>query len=172
MIDVARLEGSDSAKTKPRKKLSARYGALANPAAGEGEIQIVDLGDADQIDSGVNAARRVLQRPNNRDGRRGLALDDDDAEAEKKQRDAPGRTGPIDSPSNLEKIGGARQLIVSPDAALWLIPWGALPLVDGRYAVEAYQFQYVVSGRDLMAEPATTADTTAAGSHGKTPTMT
>jgi hypothetical protein len=44
---------------------------------------------------------------------------------------------------------GTKQLIVSPDASLWLVPWETLPMQDGRNAVDAYQIRCLVSGRDL-----------------------
>ena len=60
----------------------------------------------------------------------------------------------------LEQVGTAKKLFISPDAALWLVPWAALPLADGRYAIQQYQFQFVISGRDLVVPAAAATDTT------------
>ena len=47
-------------------------------------------------------------------------------------------------------LGGTRMLLLSPDGALNLVPFGALVDEDGRYLVENYTITYLTSGRDLL----------------------
>src|SRR5262249_15999757 len=49
-----------------------------------------------------------------------------------------------------KELDGAERWILSPDGALWLVPWSALPLNDQTVAVEKHPIQLVVSGRDLL----------------------
>src|SRR4051794_39093770 len=51
----------------------------------------------------------------------------------------------------LPSIGTAEGWLLSPDGNLWLVPWEALPLPRGGYAVERHRIHYVNSGRDLVA---------------------
>src|SRR5262249_35913187 len=53
-----------------------------------------------------------------------------------------------------ERLAPAREWIISPDGALWLVPWGILPLEDGSYAVEKHKIRYVITGRDLIRQHA------------------
>jgi CHAT domain-containing protein len=53
----------------------------------------------------------------------------------------------------LSHIGRYEQWFISPDSNLWLVPWSALPLKDGRFAIEGHRIQYLVSGRDLILNP-------------------
>jgi CHAT domain-containing protein len=50
----------------------------------------------------------------------------------------------------LKEIEPVRHWVLSPDSDLWLLPWEALPLAGGKYAVERHDVTYVVSGRDLL----------------------
>ena len=49
------------AKGKEKKYKSARYVAWIIPAVGSGEVQIVDLGEAEAIDNAIQAARKSVQ---------------------------------------------------------------------------------------------------------------
>src|SRR5262245_40879291 len=50
----------------------------------------------------------------------------------------------------LDIIGKSNHWYVSPSNALWLAPWGALPLPGGAYALEKHPITYLLSGRDLL----------------------
>lgn len=47
-------------------------------------------------------------------------------------------------------LGDARQVLLSPDGALNLLPFAALVDEQGQYLVERYAFTYLTSGRDLL----------------------
>lgn len=126
--------------------LGPRYLAWVVPRAGDGKVELQDLGNADQIESALAKVRFEL-------------------------RAAPDRLFPANQAevcaeisgllaelcklvlSPLERrLDGKSHLIISPDASLWLVPWASLTLPDSRYAVEKYTFEFVTTGRALLAE--------------------
>jgi CHAT domain-containing protein len=124
-----------------------RYVAWVIPPPDRGTVRLIDLGDSGPIDNAIAAVRIAMQFDR--------ATYDAEGEPEYEKR----ATRPLNllSRSILGPlrafIDPASRWVVSPDAALWLVPWQALPLGDGIYAVERHLIHLVVSGRDL-ASPA------------------
>lgn len=122
----------------------ARYAAWVIPPAGKGNVRIIDIGEAEKIDAAVAACRKAI-----RDAPARIRADGE-VEAEK------GLRKPLEALAALvlqpleEHIGRSERWLISPDAALWLAPWSALPLKDGSYAIEKHPIQLLVSGRDLV----------------------
>ena len=154
LIEIARYDIANfKARGGEKSWLPPRYVAWLIPASRQGEISIVDLGEAEKIDDAIAQARQLLDKAEKTIGEDGETRAE--AQIRRKMREL---TGLVFEP--LEKhFGAARQLIVSPDAALWLVPWGALPLQGGLYAIEKYQIRYVVSGRDLVSQTTSKAAT-------------
>jgi CHAT domain-containing protein len=149
LIEIARFRVNIFKHTKDEPNwLPPHYAAWLIPAEGQGRISIVDLGEARPIDDAVQQARKALERSEQIIGESG------EAKAEKLLRDAMHGLARLVFEPLEAHFGQARQLIVSPDAALWLVPWGALPLPGGQYAIEKYQIHYVISGRDLLSPAA------------------
>lgn len=144
-VDIARFEVFNIyGKVGDRGWLPARYAAWITPAAGRGDVQIIDLGEAEPIDKLITDARQSIAATD-------AILNVGEIEAEKRTQELLSQL----SRGVLEPIVKAlpndtQRLLLSPDASLWLVPWAALPLSDGRYAVEQYEIQYLVSGRDLL----------------------
>lgn len=93
----------------------------------------VELGAAAPIEQTIRAWRVALANPRSTDVRQlARALDE--------QLMRPVR----------RLLGDTRQLFISPDEALNLIPFGALVDEQNRYLVETYALTYLTSGRDLL----------------------
>lgn len=154
LIDIARFEVFDfRAKGKGYDWKPARYVAWIVPPKGSGEIGVVDLGDAQEIEQTVHAYREAMiaAGPHN-----GSMPDLAEQVAEKKLMDlarplAKMVTEPIfNAIEAVVPNANIKELVISPDAELWLVPWGALPLQDGRYTIEQFAIRTVISARDVL----------------------
>jgi hypothetical protein len=59
---VCNLAGGFVHPDEEPKDLPARYAAWLTPAAGQGDVQLIDLGETDRIDAAVKALREELRR--------------------------------------------------------------------------------------------------------------
>jgi len=154
LIDIARFDVFNyAARRKGEDWNPARYAAWIVPPQGKGEVQVVDLGDASAIDTAVAAYRDTLRAASNA---KGSTTNGSEAKAEQVLREsAKPLVDKVLQPmmAGVRAAGceeSAQELIISPDGELWLLPWGALPLEDGRYLVGKYATATVTSGRDLL----------------------
>ena len=99
----------------------------------QGDVQWKELGDAKTIDHQVELFRQALSDPQRKDVRQ-LARAMDETVMQ-----------PIRS-----LLGDARQLLVSPDGELNLVPFAAMVDERGQYLIENYSMTYLTSGRDLL----------------------
>ncbi len=144
-VDISQMRQYNYAGRTPTESWGEeQYVAWLIPAASEGEIQFVQLGDAKEIDRLVRAAREAIQLAPTIVPDQG-ELDAEQQAREKLQALAQRVFAPLHP-----HVKSANHLILSPDGLLWLAPWAAMPLESGEYLVEKYQIQYVNSGRDLV----------------------
>lgn len=128
-----------------------RYAAWIVPSAGQGDVRVIDLGEAAAIDAAVAAVRQGLLAAQGGSKQKSVIVEKGEAEAEKELQTALASLGRLVLTPLLGHIDGKEQWVISPDGPLWLVPWAALPLKDGRYAIEGHTIRHVVSGRDLVA---------------------
>jgi CHAT domain-containing protein/Tfp pilus assembly protein PilF len=98
-----------------------------------GEPSWVDLGDAAKIDRDAARLRTALRNPRRADFRELARVVDEEV------------MQPV-----RKLLGGSRQILISPDSALNLVPLSALVDEQEHYLVENYTFTYLTSGRDLL----------------------
>ena len=145
-FDVYNFEFAARADTwKP-----AHYAAWIIPPAGEGDVKIVDLGEASSIDDAVEDFQRAMQAAMGAGNKKGLIseLGEQQAEAQM-QKPLAALARRVWKPLAKEIGDNTKQLLLSPDGMLWLAPWGALPIEDGKFAIEKYRIRHLISGREL-----------------------
>lgn len=142
-VNIARFEVGDVTSASPARQ-PARYVAWLMPAAGAGDVRVIDLGEAAPIDGLVSGLRQqVMAAPSAmvESGEAGAVADFQTTVAQLSRR--------VLQPL-LAELPSAQELIISPDGELWKLPWNALLLADGRYLVEQYRTRFVLSGRELV----------------------
>lgn len=134
-------------KVGQERYFQARYAAWVIPAAGQGDVQVIDLGTALEIDSTIG---RIAASYSNAASILELVKSAGEAEATRQWRiDAANIKGLVWDKISDKLPQDTNTLILSPDSSLWQLPWAAMPLEDGKVLVEDFAIRYVVSGREL-----------------------
>ena len=132
LVEFVRYRPFDPRATKTVERFgAARFAAFV--LRKDGEPRWFELGPADEVDRRVAAFRAALRSPARADVKK-LARAVDDLVMR------PLRQAGTD----------LRHIIVSPDASLSLIPFGALVDEQNRYLLERFEITYLTSGRDLI----------------------
>jgi CHAT domain-containing protein len=144
LIELARFRVWDFQGKGAEPWQAPHFAAWIIPAKGRGEVRLIDLGEAERIEDAVRVVRRALHEAPRAIRQQG------EPESEKElRRPLETLAGLILRPL-LKEIGPTERWLISPDASLWLVPWGALPLPEGPYAIEKHRIDYLVTGRDLL----------------------
>src|SRR5205823_7843449 len=114
---------------------------------GADPVRVIDLGPAAAIDRAVRAFREQMAEAD-----RSIAAQGERG-AERQIREPLDELARLVLRPLLPHIGGKERWYVSPDGETWLVPFAALPLGDGVYAIEKHRVRYLVSGRDLLWTP-------------------
>ncbi len=110
----------------------------------EGAVSLVDLGPAKAVEDSISALGKELSRSPER------MAEVNEEEAYRELAVASTRVSERCLLPLLPEIKDASRLIISPDSNLWLIPWAILPLSDGSFAVEKFEIDLLISGRNLV----------------------
>jgi len=137
LIEFARVEMFNfKAKGKEKKWLPPHYIAFVLHAGKGDRVEMIDLGDALTIDRAISGFKKEIS----------------------KTRDIKG-TGATESSRRIhdlvfvnikKELGDVKDVFISPDGNLNLIPFEVLQGPDGRFLIEDYTFNYLAAGRDVL----------------------
>jgi CHAT domain-containing protein/Tfp pilus assembly protein PilF len=143
VVEIVRFDRFNHLQNEPLPD-AARYGAWMIPPAEGGAVQFIDLGLANEIDNAVSEARKELQ------GSIAKLKEAGESEAESALKPVLEKLSARVLQPIVAKLQHRTLIYLSPDSQLWIVPWSALPLADGTYAVEKLDIRYLVSSRDLV----------------------
>jgi len=109
-----------------------------------GEITLTDLGDTETIDGVIAAARDKINKARE-EVYFPLVI-----QSEKQLKKITGELYSLVFAPLENHLGDGKEIFISPDGQLNLIPFEILPCPDGQYVIEKYRISYLSSGRDLL----------------------
>lgn len=153
--DIINFEGG----SYDQQVLDPRYIAWIVPKTGD--VSRVDLGDAKQVDEEIEKVRTAIQAAGGGDG---TIVDQGEIKATELLNDQmqvlkEALWTRIEQHFSTD----VKRIILSPDGALWLVPWGAIPIENSQttddgdavtYLVEKYAVSTTLSGRRLVLDAA------------------
>lgn len=145
-IDVARVRRFDFDETGISKSwLPPHYVVWITT---KDHVQIVDLGLASKIDAAIKVVTTTLAQSAKSDS---VLQAEGDVEAmERLSNEMAAVANLVWKPIVTALPKGTDELIISPDGALWLLPWAALPTGEDKVLLEDYTLRLEVSGRELV----------------------
>jgi len=133
LLDFARVEMFNfKAKGREKKLNPAHYLAFVLHAGNGDKVGMIDLGDAEKIDKTVAKLKKEISIM--------------EEKAIKSSREVYSL---VFEPLRKE-LGDVKEIFISPDGNLNLIPFEVLQGPDGRYLIEDYTFNYLSAGRDVL----------------------
>jgi len=151
-IDITRQDFIDfKGKSNQQRLQDPQYVAWIVPK--KGEISRIELGDAAEIDKLVDALRKVI---NGAAGVGGKLRNLGELEATEEAKKTLAAVGDrIWNPIQAKLPEKTKAIHLSPDGALWLVPWNALPIegrdgADAKFLVQRYALTTFGSGRNFV----------------------
>ncbi|MEW6267172.1 MAG: tetratricopeptide repeat protein [Thermodesulfobacteriota bacterium] len=136
LMELARIKASDFvAPDFTRQEPLTRYLAFILKG-GDDQVALIDLGPAEIIDQAVNELKKAIT---DLEDMKGL-----------KSGPAARRLHDLVFAPLIPTLGGIKELFISPDGNLNLVPFEVLRGEDGRDLIEDYSFNYLAAGRDLL----------------------
>ncbi len=124
------------AKGKEKKWNPAHYITFILHAGRGNEVELVDLGDAEHIDKAVAKLKKDIPLIQ-------------ESKVDKALESSRNIYHLVFEPLR-KKLGTVKEIFISPDGNLNLIPFEILQAPDGRYLIEDYTFNYLAAGRDVL----------------------
>ncbi|MEW6264879.1 MAG: tetratricopeptide repeat protein [Thermodesulfobacteriota bacterium] len=137
LLEFARIDLFDfKARGRESQWRPAHYLAFILPAGQGREVGLLDLGPAEDIENLIAEYKKAV-------------TDAQDVKGEKAAPLARKLYALVFTPLKKD-LGEVKEIYISPDGQLNLIPFEVLQDENGRFLIEDYTFNYLASGRDLL----------------------
>jgi CHAT domain-containing protein len=137
LLEFAKVDRLNfTAKEGERRWLPPHYLVFVLHSGKDKKIKLVDLGDSEKIDRAVFQLKKEISNTKDRQAFQILQ--------------SSRHLSTVVFDPLIEAIGDIKEIYISPDGILNLIPFEVLQGPDGRFLIQGYTFCYLTAGRDIL----------------------